>query len=121
MVEPPEYKAIIQKLLEKTRAGRVAWAEGGDQFQFRCNLSEDLPGGEEYVVYIRTTENGYALRMAVHQRILFSVAAEEEIVYRDPEKKEIFDILSELYELARRRALNIPERLASVAELLDRL
>jgi hypothetical protein len=119
MVEPLEYKPIIKKLLDKTRAGRVPWEES-DRDEFRCGLLGY--GDEKYTVYVRSRQDGYALRIEdLGQRTVSYVVAEEEIVYRDAERKETFDTLSDLYELARRKALSVPEKLASVAELLDRL
>ncbi len=121
MVEDLEYNAIIEKLLEKTRAGRVPWEDYGGN-EFRCDLSEDLPGGEKYTFEVSKSDDRYALTMRDSRyRAIFSVVAQEEIVYTDPAKEEIFDSLSELYELARRKGLHIPEKLANVVGLLDRI
>ena len=54
-------------------------------------------------------------------RVLFSLRAEEEIIYLDEKNRSLFVLLSDLYELARRQALNVPDKLAGVAELLDKI
>ena len=46
---------------------------------------------------------------------------QEEIYFSDPKRKEMFELLSDLYEVARRKALNLPDKLANVAELLDKI
>lgn len=72
--------------------------------------------------YVWKDDDGYGVRMEdEYQRVLFSLKAEEEIVYLDERKKSRFALLSDLYELARRKALNVPDKLAGVAELLDKI
>jgi hypothetical protein len=115
VIDPLEYKPILEKLLEKTRAGRIAWeATSGDSF--RCTL-------DAYRIYVWETDEGdYGLRAEDAQgRTLFRVRVEREIIYDDPEQEREFVMLSDLYELARRKALNVPQTLANVAELLDKI
>jgi hypothetical protein len=114
MIEPLEYKPIIQKLLEKTKAGRVPWEEH-EWDRFRCTL-------DEYTFFVWKTDDGYALSMEdMHHKRVFLAKAEEEIIFTQRDKEEMFELLSDLYELARRKALNIPEKLAGVSELLDNI
>ena len=114
MVEPLQYKPIIEKLFKKTQADRVPWEAQGDSV-FHCQL-------EEYRFSIRATKSGFSLTMKDSRyNEIFSVTIEEEIYFSDAEKQETFQMLSDLYELARRRALNVPEKLVGVAELLDRI
>lgn len=116
MVEPLEIQSILEKLREKTKAGRVPWREGELKGlgQFSCEL-------ENYRFVVWKSEDTYGVRMEdADGRTIFFVKVEEEIVFTE-EREEIFSIVSDLYELARRKALNVPEKLASVAELLDRI
>jgi hypothetical protein len=114
MIEPLQYQPIIEKLFEKTASGRVPWEENG-QDKFRCDL-------DQYKFFVWRSDDGYGLRTEDEfQRVLFLVRAEEEIIYRDPEKERLFQLLSDMFELARRKALNVPDKLAGVAQLLDRI
>ncbi len=114
MIEPLQYEPIIEKLVEKTKAGRVPWEDHGNS-QFRCDL-------DQYKFFVWRYDDGYGLRMEdEYQRVLFSLRAEEEIIYSNPEKEHLFQTLSDLFELARRKALSVPDKLAGVAELLDKI
>jgi hypothetical protein len=114
MIEQLQYEPIIDKLLEKTKAGRVPWEDYG-QNEFRCDV-------DQYKFHVWKFDDGYGLRMEdERQRVLFSVRAEEEIIYLQPEKERAFQLLSDLFELARRKALNVPDKLAGVAQLLDKI
>lgn len=116
MVEPLEYRSILGKLREKTEAGRVSWRESGKN-RFECELDNRY----RFVVY--KTEDKYGVRMDELQasNFLFYIEAEEEILFGDDNKEEIFNLLADLYELARRNALNVPGKLATVAQLLDNI
>lgn len=116
MIEPLEYKEVLQKLLEKTKAGRVSWTEGGRD-QFQCELDN------KYKFVVWRTEEKFGARMeeSYSSNSLFFIEAEEEIYYRDEGQREMFQLLSDLFELARRSALDVPGKLASVANLLDQI
>ena len=114
MIEPLQYQPIIEKLLDKTKLGRVPWEDDGVT-GFRCDL-------DEFGFFVWKFEDGYGLRMVdERQRQLFSVKAEEEILYGDDNKERLFELLSDIYELARRIALNVPDKLAGAAHILDRI
>lgn len=125
MVEPLDYKNILRKLIEKTREGRVEWQKEGSffscelnkQYEFRVWKNED-----EYVLRMSDIDRGAAFGSPIGPNpILLEIYGEEEIYYSDPEKKEKFEMISDLYELARRKALNIPSKLSKLEELLDRI
>lgn len=119
MIEPLEYKEIAAKLLEKTKAGKLTWSEleGRRSDTFYCDLDN------QYTFSIWKEGDSYGLNMKPQSSstVLFSIKEEEEIYFSDPRKKEMFELLSDLYELARRKALNLPDKLANVAELLDKI
>ena len=126
MVEPLDYQKILRKLLEKTKENRVDWHDQGGAY-FRCELDK------RYEFRVGKNDEGYVLRMSdidagsgIGSRIgpdpiLLEIDVEEEIYYSDPLEKEKFELLSDLYELARRKALNVPEKLSKLEELLDRI
>jgi hypothetical protein len=119
MIEPLEYKEIIDKLIEKTKAGKVTWSEleGHGSDQFYCDLENQY----QFLSWKTGDTYGLTMREQSSSREFFSVKIEEEIYFSDPRRKQLFELLSDLYELARRKALNLPDRLANVAELLDKI
>ncbi|HLZ92888.1 MAG TPA: hypothetical protein VKQ28_14335 [Candidatus Acidoferrum sp.] len=119
MIEPLEYKELAAKLLEKTKAGKLTWIEleGRRSETFYCDLDS------QYTFSVWKEGDSYGLNMKPQSssRVLFAIQEQEEIYFSDPKRKEIFEVLSDLYELARRQALNLPDNLANVAELLDKI
>jgi hypothetical protein len=119
MVEPLEYKEIIAKLVEKTKAGKLPWfeLEGVRSDQFYCDLDN------QYTFSVWKKDDTYGLNMKSQSSstLLFSVQEQDDIYFSDLKRKEMFELLSDLYEVARRRALNLPDKLANVAELLDKI
>ena len=124
MVEPLDYQNILKKLIEKTKEGRVQWQNAGVFFSYEPN--------EQYEFRIWKSEDQYVFRMSdignepIGTRIgpnpiLLEINGEDEIYYSDPQKREKFEMLSDLYELARRSALNIPDKLSKLEELLDKI
>ena len=115
MVEPLNISPILEKLWEKTRQGKLPWIEG-DFDSFSCELDA------EYILEVFRRKDGYGLRMMDrYRKELAALKAEDELIFRDMERKQVFERLKDVYELARRQALNIPEKLATVSHLLDRV
>ncbi|MGA3165317.1 MAG: hypothetical protein ABSF14_04280 [Terriglobia bacterium] len=110
-----EYEPIVRKLLEKSEEGRLNWEKkrwGG----FSCTIEE------QYTFNAVKTADGYQLTMMDSQGDeMFSIAGEEAVVYDDPKKEELFTTLRDLYELARKKALNVDEKIATAAGLLDKV
>ena len=114
MIEQLQYQAIVEKFLEKTKLGRVPW-EDYESNEFRCDL-------DQYKFAVWKYQDGYGIRMeGERQRSLFSLRGDEEILYGDDAAEHTFQVLSDLYELARRKALNVPDKLAGATLLLDRI
>jgi hypothetical protein len=110
-----EYDPVVTKLLEKSQLGRLNWEKsplGG----FFCEIEG------EYTFESKRTEDGYELTMrdSAGDEIL-SITGEQAIVYDHPKKEELFNMLRDLYELARKTALSIDEKIATAAGLLDRI
>jgi hypothetical protein len=81
---------------------------------FYCDL-------DQYEFRVWKNETGYSFRMTdiSGNPILLEVNVEEEIYYADSKKREYFTLISDLYELARRKALELPDKLSKVEALLD--
>jgi hypothetical protein len=111
-----EYEPIVKKLLEKSEQGRLNWEKsplGG----FFCEIEG------EYTFESKRIEDGYELTMddSGGDVIFSSISGEEAIVYDDPKKEELFNMLRDLYEFARKKALNVDEKIATATGLLDRI
>lgn len=130
MIEPLEHKRILEKLKAKSLEGRISWKTVSfEDNRFECDL-------ENYKFTVWKREDRFGALMEESDSpppagsiggfgsspvILFSVEADEEIIFRSDERRETYELLSDIYEVARRKALNVPEKLAGVAELLDKI
>jgi hypothetical protein len=52
---------------------------------------------------------------------LFSITGEEAVLYGDPKKEELFNMLRDIFELARKKAFKVDEKIATAAGLLDKV
>jgi len=110
-----DYEPIVTKLLEKSREGRLNW-EKDPLGQFACRIEG------EYVFTSKTTEDGYGLTMEDSEgNVIFSITAEQDVVFAEPKQEELFNMLRDIYQLARKKALNVDEKIATAAGLLDRV
>jgi hypothetical protein len=108
-----EYEPIVAKLLEKSQQGRLNWEKRG-WAEFACAIER------QYRFTSTATSDGYELKMEDSEgNVIFSITGEQAVVYDDPKKEEVFNTLRDLYQLARKKALNIDEKLASAAVFLD--
>jgi len=108
-----DYAPVVDRLLGKSRQGRLPW-ETGEYQEFRCTV-------DQYTFAIRQRDSGYTLRMHdSDQNEIFSLNAQDEVVFTS-ESAKAYNDLSELYELARRKALKVDEKLAGVSALLDKV
>lgn len=116
MIQPLEYKNVLQKLRDRTLEGRVSWRVLGKN-RFECDLDS------RYAFVAWNIDDRFGVRMteAQGENSLFFVEAEEQIVYRNDDQREMYALLSEVFELARRSALDVPGKLATVADLLDKI
>jgi hypothetical protein len=125
-----EYEPLVKKLLEKSEQGRLNWekieprvgpylpVEGiePDPPYFACALE-----GQAFF-QSRRTDQGYQLIMKDQKgNELFSITGEEAVLYDDPKEEELFKMLRDIYELARKKALNVNEKIATAVGLLDRI
>lgn len=116
-----EYRPIIQKLLEKTRQGRVQWQGGLGAFS--CVVGSENENFVKFTLSTTSTRDiNYDVRFLVMDDAkgnqLFRVESND--LPTSPEEEEISNLIDELYELARHQALRVDERLGNALTMLDR-
>ncbi|HKN70439.1 MAG TPA: hypothetical protein VJX30_05395 [Terriglobales bacterium] len=133
-----EYKDIIKKLLEKTRQGRVEWTTEVGRNSFRSTIGAPetrnalaaragiaRPNEEEKnfsftVTTSRADDSCPTLIMWDHSNNeIFRVMSND--LPTSPEEEEVSQMIDEIYELARRQALKIEQKLEWASTLLDRV
>lgn len=112
MPEDTDYAPLIERLLSKTRDGRIDWKAGSGDDTFYCNVDKYLFMSQKSGV-----EN-YYLRMYEGQSQVLVIAARKHAAGRID---TFFTALSELFELARQRALKIDLKVNEALGLLDKL
>jgi hypothetical protein len=120
--DPSDYLPIIKKLLERTKQGRVRWHGGLDAFS--CTLgSEKKEDTLEFTLStVATSLISYDILFLIMKDTngneLFRVEAND--LPTTPSEEETSSLLHELYDLARRQALRVGEKLELASSLLDR-
>jgi hypothetical protein len=117
-----DYLPVIKKLLERTKQGRVRWQ--GELGAFSCALlggkAEDTL--EFTLSTVASSNINYDVRFLVMADAkgneLFRVEASD--LPTSPREEEISSLINELYDLARRQALRVDEKLDLASSLLDR-
>lgn len=121
--DPAEYRGIIKKLLEKTRQRKVQWEQsGGDSF--RCTLQSSDENSFYFVSSHSAGSNweseAFRLRMSDQEgNVIFGAEANDLPVSAEEEDASV--MIQEIYELARRQALRIEQKLGLASTLLDRV
>jgi hypothetical protein len=129
-----EYKDIIKKLLEKTRQGRVEWMTelgSNNSFRYAMGASERSrsiiarPDEEEgnfsfTVTPSETNDSCPILTMWDYSGNEIFRAVSNDLP-TSPEEEEMSQMIGEIYELARRQALKIEQKLVWASTLLDRV
>ena len=118
-----KFKEIVEKLRDRTRRGRVQWETlyGGfrstvgdtsrpNQQYFTFTLETVGQGSEPVRSFSMLDEKGHEILRVISNDL--PTSAEEE---------ETSTLLNELYEMARRQALKVDEKLESASTLLDRV
>jgi len=124
----PDYSSIALKLLEKTKAGKVEWQPTSTHFGeivyegsefFRAELTE---GFRFEIGRTRSTgDTTYSLTMRDEQGTdVFTLSLTD-----DPDtmfnQRRLYEGLAELYEVARRKALKVDQKVERVSEILERI
>ena len=122
--DPAEYKDIIKKLLEKTRQGKVVWEQASSS-GFQCTLaSGDADSffftiSDSPLAYSPPVE-AFTLRMSDRSGHTIFAATSNDLP-TSPEEEEASKMIEEIYDLARRQALKIEQKLVLASTLLDRV
>jgi hypothetical protein len=122
--DPAEYKGVIRKLLDKTRQGKVQWEQGDFTNSFRCSLPSSDADSFYFLVSHSSGSNfepeAFRLRMS-DQRENVILAASANDLPTSSQEEELSQMIEEIYELARRQALKIEQKLDLASTLLDRI
>ena len=115
MVEALDSQPILDKLIRRSREGRVSW-EVENRTSFFCSVEG------QYTFQIAKYEDTYKLEMrdASNYEIL-SLSQSDQILFQNENERRLFESLSDLYEIARRKALQVEGKLATASDLLDRI
>src|ERR1700682_4375024 len=109
MAQNDDYLNTARRLLEKTAEQKVAWKETFEQTTFASVLNG------KYAFEISKTRNGYRLVMKDEAETdMFTLYARYPTEDTSAENDEAHSVLEPLYELARRKALNIDQKLSDV-------
>lgn len=120
IANPFEYLPIINKLLEKTKEGRVQWQ--GALGTFSCKLgTDDAPILKFTLSSAATRDINFDARFLVMEDIkgneLFRIESND--LPTTAAEETLSSAINELYELARRQALKVGEKLELASSLLD--
>lgn len=119
---PPPIDAdpILERLLLKSQEGKVAWQKARALDEFVSVF--EAPPSQSFALVIQKIEGSYVLRMKDWEgNEILSVTEEQQIVFGRWETQVRFERLREIYELARRKALDVDKKVADVAELLQKI
>ena len=117
-----EYLPVIQKLLERTQQGRVHWQGGLGTFY--CSLGWERESTLKFTLSsIATQDINHDTRFLVmediHGNELFRVESND--LPTSAEEEAISNLVNQLYDLARREALKVDEKLELASSLLDQV
>jgi hypothetical protein len=116
MSDVAEFAPVIEKLLDRTREGKIEWQEQG--FGFGTHVKS-----YEFRVF-KTEDDG---DITITARMLDDRGSEifDVRLTDDPQTlakhRQLVTVLKELFELARRNALNVEQKVEEASHLLDEL
>jgi len=115
----PDYAAIAFKLLEKTNDAKVQWEDNAPFGDFVTALDE----GFSFSIRKDTSrgDTTYSLLMKDKEgNVIFNLRLTD-----DPEtmisRQSLYEALGDLYDIARRRALRVDEKVERVSEILEKI
>jgi len=114
---PIDYRGLAEKLLAKSRHGKVGWQETADENTFIAILE----GKVLFEVSMRDGTIAFVLKNQ-NETEIFTLTAETPGEFTSVENDQNdYPLLHELYESARRTALGIDKALSEAENLLDSL
>jgi hypothetical protein len=115
---PSEYITVIQKLLERTQQGRVQW-EGG-LGTFHCRIGTEI---KFTLSSAASRDINFDMRFLVMEDVngneLFRIESND--LPTNADEEQVSSMVLELYDLARKQALKVDEKLQLASALLDRV
>jgi len=126
---PAEYNPIVEKLLQKTRDGRVHWQVSTSSFgevlydtseAFTCKVGSEDDGSVDFIIRANRSNSVRSLTMKDSGgNEILAIGSND--LPTSAEEEEVSVMLDELYELARRQALKVEEKIELASALLDRV
>jgi hypothetical protein len=115
-----DFLPIIEKLLARTREGKVAWKGTYDSNAFLSVIE----GGFAFQIE-NTTVNAFESRRLTMtdptSETVFKIRVTEPTQDTTQDNDKIFRVLEELWESARRAALDIDKKITEVSRILDNI
>jgi hypothetical protein len=119
----PDYEPVLQALLEKTRAGKLAWKETADEDTFVATVK----GEQSFEIILEPNPEG-PTHVTVDGRtivpripVLRVKDGAGKLLFETPKSMYVAVLTSELYGLARRIASRIDDKIEQTVELLNKL
>ena len=120
MSNKSEFLPLVIKLLAKTKDRKIDWKGTYDSLTFICALE-----GEYSFEIEKGTASGSSLRILTmrdrEQGEVFVLRATSPTPSSPPENDAIFQVLEELFENARRVALDIDKKVSEATNILDKI
>lgn len=121
MSKAAEYVPIAQKLFDRTTQGKIEWKETYESGVFICALD----AGYSFEVSKGRASDGSATRTlkmrSEGDEPIFSIRAFQPDSTSTSENDQIYELLDELYDRARRIALRIDAKVGEVSGILDKM
>jgi len=111
----PNYEPLFQTLIDKTKAGKLAWQETAEENTYIAAVK----GQQTYEISLRNLRPIYA--SANTPVPVLTVKDHEGRVFLQTTEESSSETAKELFYLARRVAMNLDERIESSLELLNQL
>jgi len=116
MSEVNDYATVVEKLLDRTRQGKVPWEAYSYGFRTRV-------GSYEFRIAKSEDRGDITISLGMlddNNNEIFEVSLTDDPVTLGKHRQEV-SALKELHELARRNALRVEEKVGEVSGLLDQL
>jgi len=107
---PAEFKEIFQLLLERSRERQVNWCKTANESSYAVYM-------EEYSILLRQQEHDFE-KVIYAISVLNERGSEVERFFVDEGEVADYDLLSQLFSLARRKAYNVDDAIKKIMKQL---
>lgn len=122
--QTPDYDVLFETLLKKTKEGKLDWQETADENKFIVAVQ----GKQTFEISLIAVETGKEVathEIEYYQAIVLKVKdSEGKVLFESPFMKYSYienNTASQLYNLAKRIATNVDEKLQRSLQLLENL